>query len=333
MSELTTAIDQQAEQSGFSGVVRVDLGSDVLHAQAYGMADRAHGIANTVDTQFALASGAKGLTALGIVSLIEEGALSLDTTARSLLADDLPLIDDQVTIEHLLAHRSGIGDYIDEDEGGDIGDYVMPIPVHRLATTEDFVQVLDGFPQKFAPGTKFSYCNSGFVVLALLAERASGVPYHDLVDQRVLQPAGMSDTAFLRSDELPGRAAIGYLSVDGVTRTNLLHLPVRGTGDGGVYSTVADMRLFWQALFGGRIVSTEWVTEMTRPRSDAPEDGRRYGLGFWLHQTGDPVVLVGYDAGVSFSTSYDPTTDVTFTVIANDSEATWPMARLIATLV
>ena len=68
-----------------------------------------------MDTRFGIASGTKGLTALAVVSLIEAGSLELSTTARSVLGADLPLIDDAVTIEHLLSHRSGIGDYFDED--------------------------------------------------------------------------------------------------------------------------------------------------------------------------------------------------------------------------
>lgn len=80
-------------------------------AKAFGLADRAHEIANTVDTVFAIASGTKGFTALTVMSLVQDGALSLSTTARSVLGGDLPLIDDAVTVEHLLAHRSGIGDY------------------------------------------------------------------------------------------------------------------------------------------------------------------------------------------------------------------------------
>jgi CubicO group peptidase (beta-lactamase class C family) len=80
-------------------------------AKAFGLADRAHEIANTVDTVFAIASGTKGFTALTVMSLVQDGAISLSTTARSVLGGDLPLIDDAVTVEHLLAHRSGIGDY------------------------------------------------------------------------------------------------------------------------------------------------------------------------------------------------------------------------------
>ena len=209
--ELRQAVDRIAAETGFSGVVRVDRGDDVLLAEAFGLAHRAFEIPNTVDTRFGTASGTKGLTALTVMSLVQDGTLDLATTARSLLGDDLPLIDDRVTVEHLLAHRSGIGDYFDEEIERPITDHVLTVPVHELATIESHLRVLDGFPSKFAPGERFSYCNGGYVVLALLAERASGTPFHELVVQRVCVPARMPDTAFLRSDELPGRTAIGYL--------------------------------------------------------------------------------------------------------------------------
>ncbi len=325
VEELGQGLDALAAETGFSGVVRVDAENRTF-VKAYGLAHRGHGIANEVDTLFAVASGVKGLTALAVVGLVAEGVLELSTTARSLLGPDLPLIRDDVTVEHLLAHRSGIGDYFDEDDAGDITEHVLPVPVHELATTEQYLAVLDGYPTKFAPGERFAYCNGGYVVLALIAERASGVPFHDLVARRVCEPAGMRDTEFLRSDELPGRAAVGYLSADG-PRTNVLHLPVRGSGDGGIYSTAADIRSLWTALFAGQIVSRDWVTEMTRPRSDVPADSRRYGLGLWLHESGDAVTLEGYDAGVSFRSTHDPVAGETRTVISNWSDGAWPIAR------
>jgi CubicO group peptidase (beta-lactamase class C family) len=274
-----------------------------------------------------IASGTKGLTALAVVSLLEEGALALATPARDLLGADLPLIGDDVTVEHLLAHRSGIGDYLDEDGDVDLADYLMPVPVHELATTESYLAVLDCHAPKFAAGGRFAYCNSGYVVLALLAERASGVPFHELVRERVCRPAGMVDTEFLRSDELPGRTALGYVEVAGVWRSNVFHLPVRGSGDGGVYSTVADLAAFWRALFDGRILPLERVVELTRPRSEIRPGGMRYGLGFWLHPTSDAVVLEGVDAGVSFRSVHDPRTSVTWTVVSNTTDGAWPLVR------
>ena len=329
-TSLRAQLDAIASETDFSGVVRVDRSDRVEVAEAYGLAHRGYGIANTLDTQFGVASGAKAMTALAVVSLVEDGTIELGTTARSLLGDDLPLVDDRVTIEHLLAHRSGIGDYLDEGLDLDIAEYVMPVPVHQLVRTEDFLAVLDGYPQKFEPDERFEYCNGGYVVLALLAERASGVPYHDLVHERVCEPAGMRATAFLRSDELTGPVALGYLELDGVWRSNVFHLPVRGSGDGGIYTTAADMREFWSALVAGRIVSQEWVREMTRSRGVNPEDDRRYGLGFWLHASSEVVQLEGMDAGVSFRSTHDPRSGLTCTVISNTSYGAWPIARLLA---
>ena len=322
MHALEQAVDSIAAATDFSGVVRVDRGDTIELANAYGLADRGHARPNTLDTQFAIASGGKGLTAVAVAALVEDGSLELTTTARSVLGADLPLIGDDVTVEHLLSHRSGIGDYLDEDAGHGIDDYVMPVPVHELATTEDYLAVLDGHPAAFAPGERFAYCNSGYVVLALIAERTSGVPFHELVRRRVCEPAGMADTEFLRSDELPGRAALGYLAIDGVSRTNVFHLPVRGSGDGGIYSTVADVASFWNSFFAGRIVSADSVAELVRARSE------RYGLGFWLPSDG-AVALEGSDAGVSFRSVHDPERRLTHTVISNTSNGAWPIGRLL----
>ena len=328
MQSLQDAVDGAAEQSGFSGVVRVDRSGSMELCSAYGLADRAHEVPNTVETRFATASGAKTLTALAVMSLVERGTLELGTTARSLLGDDLPLIADDVTVEHLLAHRSGIGDYLDED-AYDVRDYVLAVPVHELATTEQYLPVLDGHETVFPAGERFSYNNAGYVVLALMAERSTGVEFHDLVRTLVCEPAGMTDTAFLRSDELPGRAALGYLDVDG-PRTNVFHLPVRGSGDGGVYSTAADISALWGALFAGRVVPPRRLAEMVRPRSDWPEESRRYGLGFHLEATGDGVFLEGHDAGVSFASLHRPTSSITCTVISNWTEGAWPIIRLLS---
>jgi len=329
MRSVSELVDRVAREEEFSGVVRIDRGGDTELVRAYGLANRAAKIENTVDTRFAIASGMKGLTALTVVSLVEDGTIDLSTTARSLLGDDLPLVDAAVTIQHLLSHRSGIGDYFDEETTGAITDYALPVPVHELDTTESYLAMLDGHPTKFAPGERFSYCNGGYVVLALLAERASGVPFHELVRRRVCERAGMEHTAFLRSDELPRNAALGYLGIDS-PRTNVFHLPVLGSGDGGIYSTAADIERFWSALYTGLIVSTRWVSEMVAPSGDFPPGSRRYGLGFWLHESSSSVILEGYDAGVSFRTVHDSDTPVTYTVISNTSDGAWPIARALA---
>jgi CubicO group peptidase (beta-lactamase class C family) len=114
-----------------------------------------------------------------------------------------------------------------------------------------------------------------------------------------------------------------------VWRTNVFHLPVRGSGDGGIYSTAADISALWRAFVAGRIVSTEWVAQMVRPRSDVPAQSKRYGLGVWLHRSTDAVILEGCDAGVSFRSVHDPRTRATQTVISNTAEGAWPIARCL----
>jgi CubicO group peptidase (beta-lactamase class C family) len=326
-AELEAELDAIAAEADFSGVVRVDEADRIALAKAYGAAHRGYGIANTLDTRFAIASGTKGLTALTVVSLIEDGLLEPSTPARSVLGEDLPLIGDDVTVEHLLAHRSGIGDYLDEEAAPDLESYLMPVPAHELATTEQYLAVLDGHETKFAPDERFAYSNSGYVVLALIAERAAGIPFHELVRRRVCEPAGMADTEFLRSDELPDRTALGYLATPGRSRTNVFHLPVRGSGDGGVYTTVADVSALWRAMFAGRLVSANWAAEMVRPRSTPLSGELRYGLGFWLDPSTHTVVLAGSDAGVSFRSEHDPRSSSTATVISNTSKGAWPIAR------
>jgi CubicO group peptidase (beta-lactamase class C family) len=326
MNDLEVSVDRIAAETAFSGVVRVDRGNEVEFVKAYGFAHRGWQIPNEVDTRFGIASGTKGLTALTVMSLVEEGLLSRTTTARSVLGDDLPLIDDAVNVEHLLAHRSGIGDYYDEDIVREPLDYASPVPVHELGSTEDYLRALDGFETKFPPDERFSYSNGGFVVLALIAERASGTSFYELLRQRVCVPAGMVDTEFLRSDELPGRTALGYLAEDG-PRTNVFHVPVRGSGDGGIFTTAADVSALWTAVFAGRIVSMDVVAEMVQPRSEVPSPTQpaRYGLGIWLHPTRDLVELHGSDAGASFQTVHDPRERFTYTVLSNKTDGAWPI--------
>ncbi|WP_430645039.1 serine hydrolase domain-containing protein [Agromyces sp. GXS1127] len=317
-------VDAIAAASAFAGVVSVDRAGEPELVRAYGFAHRALGVPNTPETRIAIASGSKAFTALAVLGLVEQGALELATPVRAVLGDDLPLIDDAVTIEHLLSHHSGIGDYLDEDGEFAVDDYVLPVPVHTLATTEAFVPVLDGHPQAFPPGERFAYCNGGYVVLALVAERASGTGFHDLLQTRVFDRAGMSRTAFLRSDRLPGDAALGYLDDSG-DRTNVLHLPVRGNGDGGAYTTAADLTAFWRALFDGRIVGPATVEAMIRPRADVPGEAKRSGLGLFLLETSDVVLVEGHDAGASFRSMHDPVTRRTISVLGNSSEGAWAL--------
>ncbi len=325
-ADLRAATDAVARDTDFSGVVSVRVRDEIVLEAAYGFADREHQRLNTPSTRFGIASGTKGFTALTVMRLIEEGRLDLSTTARSLLGGDLALVDSGVTVEHLLAHRSGIGDYLDESILDDVEVWSFAVAAETLMTTQDYLPLLEGHPQSFAPGTGFAYCNGGYVLLALLCERVTDAAFTDLVLRSVAETAGLGDTAFVDLLELPSDAAIGYLE-DG--RPNSANVPRRGNGDGGCSSTVADLARLWRAFFAGSIVADESVRSMITPRSDVPSEGQRYGLGFWLDPINECVSLEGLDAGVSFRSTHDPTRALTMTVISNSTDGVWPVLRAL----
>jgi CubicO group peptidase (beta-lactamase class C family) len=304
---------------GFSGVISIRRDDEVLGEWAVGLADRTAGVANTPHTRFGLASGTKTFTAVTVLSLVADGLLTLDRAARELLGDDLPLIADDVTIDHLLTHTSGIGDYLDEEV-----DALAPltIPAQRLDSTPAYLPMLEGFPTKFPAGDRFSYCNGGYVALAVLAERAAGESFDQLVADRVFAPAGMTSSGFPRSDLLPPGTATGYKD-DG--RTNVFELPVVGSGDGGAHSTVADLHRFWRALRAGRILPQALVPLAVEPTTADADDGMGYGRGVWLDD-GD-LVMAGGDHGVTAVSRHDPATGITVSGLANIEVRTFARTR------
>jgi CubicO group peptidase (beta-lactamase class C family) len=324
-----TALEAAASEKSFSGVVTIDVGDTRVLERCDGFAHRAFRAPMTADTRLAMASGSKTFTALAVVRLVEDGVLRLEQPVRDILGADLPLIDDAVTIEHLLGHTSGIGDYLDEEADWEPTDYVLAAPVHTLTTAEAFLPLLDGFPQKATPGAGFSYCNGGYAVLAIVLERATGETYHDVVRRLVFAPAGLERTDFLRLDELPGDAAVGYLHEEG-DRVNTLHLPVLAAGDGGAFTTAGDLHLFWQRFFEGAIVSAETVELMTTPRHYVADERMHYGLGVYLPGEGRAAAMEGYDSGVSFRSTHIRATRTTASVLGNTSEGAWPIVSVVA---
>lgn len=331
ISTLSTRLDSTIAEIDFSGVVQIAQGGHVLYERVRGFAERAHRVPNTRETQFALASGTKSFTALAVMSLVADGVFGLDERVQGFLGEAGELVDPAVTVRHLLAHTSGMGDYLDEDKIEDIEDHVLEVPVHRLASPADFLPLLRAqSTMKFSPGSRFEYNNSAYVVLALLIEAVSGRSYYEVIQERVFEPSGMLATAFLRLDALPGSAASGYLPKRG-WRLNHLHLPVRGAGDGGAYGPPDDIARFWTALFDGRVVPSEWVAEMVRPQSTRPPNVRAYGLGFWLAPARGAIHMEGSDPGISFRSSFEPATRLLYTVVSNTTSGAWPIVRAIET--
>jgi D-alanyl-D-alanine carboxypeptidase len=238
--------DRLAAEDRFSGVILLARGDSPVLARAWGLADRDRRIPNTVDTRFNIGSINKIFTAAAIHQLASEGRLSLDDTLGAHLAEyPDPTARSQITIRHLLAHRSGIGGNIFRAPDGGTRD--------DLRTTGDFLALFAGEPLRFPPGSSSEYSNAGYVILGAIVERVSGGSYYDFVQDRLFRPLGMADTGHLHRAALPEGTAVGYTRgapEGGALVSNHDHLPGRGSSAGGGYSTAADLLRF--ALAAGR---------------------------------------------------------------------------------
>lgn len=331
-AELGAHIESALASGEFSGVVQVTVADETVFAGGYGLADRAAGIANTIDTRFGIASATKLMTALGIGVLIDEGRLALSSRLIDAVSVPLPGVDPAVTIGQLLSHTSGVFDYFDEELITDPETFQLPVPPATLLRPSDYLPMLTG-PQKFSPGARFSYSNGGYVLLGLVIEELTG-SFHDHLDRRILQPCRMRRSGFFRLDRLPPDTAIGYVGSDSGTVTNTGILPVIGGPDGGMFATVGDLQRLWRCLLAGEIISAQLVAAYTA-KSAHYHDDFSYGYGLWIRDDGihPPVHFIqGGDAGVSIRSSlYPPLTVVT--TVSNSTDGAWPIDKTVNELV
>ncbi len=319
-------------RNGFSGVISANVDGRSF-AEAYGYQDRANLIPNNLDTSFGTASVTKGFTAIAIAKLIEIGDIGIDMNARKFTGDKIENLDPNITISQLLQHTSGIGDYLDEDEIDDWKNFEFSIRPQRLRSPKDYIPLLEEKKQKFAPGTKFSYSNSGYILLALIVELVSERPYQEFVEEQVFKKADMSRSGFFSADKLPANTALGYVDEPPTLGTNIFHLPIRGGGDGGAYTTVDDMLSFWRSFSRGDIVSPALVAKMWEPLQYTGHQGLHYGLGFWVDKKTGVISLIGADVGVSTTTSYRPSDGSFITVISNSTDGGWAMIDHLNSLI
>src|SRR3954451_24654305 len=162
--QLAKTLDASIEEHAFSGVISIRQQGRALYERAAGYADRSNKIANTLATRFGIASGTKFLTALAIGKLIEAQKLSFDRKLSDCIALNFPSYSPEITIRHLLTHTSGIPDYYDEEKISDFDTFTLSIPWYALKGPRDYLAVLPDEPMKFAPGERFAYSNSGYIL-------------------------------------------------------------------------------------------------------------------------------------------------------------------------
>ena len=330
--KLAETLDSSINTHAFSGVVSIRQQGQVLYERAAGYADRSNKVINTLDTRFGIASGTKFLTALAIGKLIATHKLSFSTRLRDCLTLDFPHYSPEITIRHLLTHTSGIPDYLDEDKVTDNENFFVSRPWYELKSPRDYLAVFPDEAMKFPPGERFSYSNSGYILLGVVIEEVTGLKYQDYVEQAILNPLGMNRSGYFAFNQLPEQTALGYIEEAGSWRTNIYNLPIVGASDGGVYTTVDDLAILWKAFWANEILPKELVNLYATPHvsTETKETSTRYGYGLWIDEAPGrqpEVYIMGSDAGVSFWSSVTRNTDLHVTVISNTTEGAWPVLR------
>ncbi len=262
----------------FSGAMLVAKGDTVVARAACGQANRRYHAANTVNTRFNLGSANKMFTALSVMQLVEQGRVSLDDR-MSKYADEswMPRsISEQITVGQLLAHTSGLGDFLDAPAFRDSSRA-------HFRELSDYKPLLKGATLAFPPGTKFQYSDTGMLMLGVVIEHASGQSYFDYVRQHIYAPAGMAHSDSYPMDEPVENLAMGYTyapEVLGQWRENTFSHVFRGGPAGGGFSTVDDMYRFARALRAGKLVSRATLEKMWTPGLSS-----EYGLGFEIESS------------------------------------------------
>jgi CubicO group peptidase (beta-lactamase class C family) len=286
--------------------VLVFRNGEAAFRKAYGMADLEAGIAATPGTNYRLASVTKQFTAAAILRLVDMRWLSLEEKVRTHFPS-LSAELDAVTVEHLLTHSSGIIDYEDVMPAGD--DQVHDRDVLRMLEGERAAY--------FPPGSSYRYSNSGYALLALLVEKISGQTFSDFLQVEIFGPLGMRSTVAHREGvSSVERRAYGYSSDGGAWRRTDQSRTSAVLGDGGVYSSAADLERWVAALDQGSF------REAAIPRVATDDPKVRYGYGWRIseHRGRRTVMHTGETIGFRNALVRFPDQRLSIVVLTNRNE-------------
>jgi CubicO group peptidase (beta-lactamase class C family) len=269
---LTPLLEERAAQGAFSGVVAVACVGRLVYSGAWGMANRADSVRNTLDTRFNLGSMNKMWTAIAVAQLVEQGKIDVNAPVGRYLPDlsNAPLRE-QVLVRHLLTHTSGLSSYFKRG-------YLRERPT--LTKASDLLRFFVEDSLAFPPGSRFLYSNAGFAVLGMIVERVSGLSYYDYMKKNVLDRAGISPVALEGLPATPNGYALSYGRPPGasadIETTGMLERP---SPAGGAYATAAEVIAFSRALWGGKLTGLGTVQAFTTGKVDMGPTVR-YAFGF-----------------------------------------------------
>jgi len=288
----------------FMGVALVARGDDVVFSRGYGSANLEWSVPNTASTKFRIGSITKQYTAASILLLEERGKLKVDDPVKQYLPD-APAAWDRITIFNLLTHTSGIPNFTSMPSYRPM----EPFP----ATPEKVVATFRDKPLDFAPGEKFSYSNSGYILLGYVLEKVTGASYESFVQQNLFTPAGMKDSGYDSNSAVIAHRAAGYTTAaTGFSNAGFVHMTIPFSA-GALYSTAEDLLRWEQALFGGKLLTPPSLKKMTTPfKGD-------YAFGLVV-RTENGRTSISHNGGIEgFNTAlaYYPETKTTVVVLGN----------------
>lgn len=272
-------------------VAAVVRGNDTLLLNAYGRLDVEGDVTMAGDAVLAIGSVTKQFTAAAILQLRDEGKLSLDDGITRWLPD-FETRGNTVTLRHLLGHTSGIEDMSRMPE-------LRAIRLMRNPTvTRDSVyQIIRRHPFRFPTGTMQMYSNTGYWLLGLIVERASGMTYEDYVERRLFERLGMSRSMYCNDAEDVPRRAHGYGMRNGMTGRVPAIVQTGIYAAGAICSSAGDMIRWLQALHDGRVLTPRSYAEMIAPARLNDGTSLRYAMGLVVGEDGRGVRYIGHGGG------------------------------------
>ncbi|MHC6218772.1 serine hydrolase domain-containing protein [Stenotrophomonas acidaminiphila] len=278
--------------------------------RGYGLAVVEDGTPVSPATNFRLASVSKQFTAAAILLLAEDGRLSIDDPLKKWLPG-LPAVADAMTLRQLLSHTSGLLDYEDLMDPADTRQ-VHDMDVLHLLQKENRTY--------FAPGSSYRYSNSGYALLALVVDKASGSDFASFLRQRIFLPLGMTATFAHQDgvDEVPDRA-YGYSQIDGHWQRTDQSTTSAVLGDGGIYSSIDDLARWDAALYDERLLRRASLQQAFSAATATPEpDVPHYGFGWRIN--GDALWHSGESIGFRNVIVRYPKQKLTVVVLSNRND-------------
>jgi D-alanyl-D-alanine carboxypeptidase len=318
MPALIAAVDElatsRAAKDQFSGAILLAQGGRVLFQKAYGLADRTHAKPNRLDTQFRFGSMGKMFTAVAIMQLVEKGKIDLQAPiGRYLTNYPNQDIATKVSVANLLSHTGGTGDIFGPE---------FNRRKASLRSTKDYVDLYGNRAPAFAPGSRKSYSNFGFILLGRIVEEVSGLPYDDYIQRNIFKPAGMTSTGNRPERETLPRRAVSYTGSGGGLKSAADTLPLNGTAAGGGYATVGDFNLFMEGLTSHRLLRRETLQKLIEGGVKmAGGEFAQFDFGETVPDAGRWIGHSGGAPGMSGTLQHFLKTGVTLIILANRDPA------------